>query len=132
MTTAPFLFPDFEVEALQLYANQAAAAYHSSQRMAKLEHLQRAAEALAGAEALPEVLRQIVHSAREVLQADVAAVWPYNPEQERFMIEEVVVDPAGHQFAAGKRALEECSRRGDGSGVGNSASGPHRAKSLPE
>jgi GAF domain-containing protein len=82
----PRHFPNFEVDALQLYANQAAAAFDGSQRMAKLESLRYAAEALAGVDGLSEVLQQIVQSAQDVLQADLAAVWPYDPEQQQFVV----------------------------------------------
>ena len=82
---APRDFPVFEVAALQLYASQAAAAYDGTQRLANLEALRHAAEELASADSLPGILQQIAVSARQVLQADVAAIWPYDQEQEQFV-----------------------------------------------
>ncbi len=82
---APRDFPVSEVNALQLYASQAAAAYDGIQRLANLEALRHAAENLASADSLPGILRQIAVSARQVLQADVAAIWPYDQEQEQFV-----------------------------------------------
>jgi GAF domain-containing protein len=86
----PRSFPEFELEALQLYANQAAAIYESARRMEKWEMLRQAAETLARAEGLTEVLQQITVQARAVLQADVVDVWPYDAEQARFRVDEVV------------------------------------------
>jgi DNA-binding NarL/FixJ family response regulator len=71
----PHHFPDSEIEALQLYVNQAAIAYDGARRIKELEYMRRAAEALAGVAELPEVLMQIVQSAREVLRADTAFIY---------------------------------------------------------
>ncbi|MCB9079919.1 MAG: GAF domain-containing protein [Anaerolineaceae bacterium] len=80
----PRRFAKAEVEALQLYVNQAGIAFDSAQRMKELEYMRRAAEALAGAAELAEVLDQIVHSAREILQAASTAIWSYDPVREKF------------------------------------------------
>lgn len=81
----PHQFPRPEVEAMQLYVNQAALAYDSARRIKELEHMRQAAEALAGAADLDEVLERIVDSAREVLQADSAAIWSYDEIRDRFI-----------------------------------------------
>ncbi|MEJ2735585.1 MAG: GAF domain-containing protein [Anaerolineae bacterium] len=81
----PHQFPRPEVEAMQLYVNQAALAYDSARRIKELEHMRQAAEALAGAADLDEVLERIVNSAREVLQADSAAIWSYDEIRDRFI-----------------------------------------------
>ncbi len=81
----PHRFPRPEVEAMQLYVNQAALAYDSARRIKELEHIRQAAEALAGAADLDQVLERIVNSAREVLQADSAAIWSYDEIRDRFI-----------------------------------------------
>lgn len=81
----PRHFPISEVEALQLYVNQAAIAYDAARRMQQLENMRRAAEALAGASSIPAVLKQIAESARIVLNADSSVVWPYDHERRIFL-----------------------------------------------
>jgi len=88
----PRHFPDFEVDAFQLYANQAAIAYDSARRMEELEHMRAAAQELASASTTQEVLEQIVRSAREVLRADSAAVWSYDPVRDVFIPDSSVAD----------------------------------------
>jgi PAS domain S-box-containing protein len=86
----PRYFSEAEIEALQLYVNQAAIAYDSARRIKELEYMRQAAEALAGAAGLSEVLEQIVHSAWEVLQADSAVIWSYDASQNQFILERSV------------------------------------------
>jgi GAF domain-containing protein len=81
-----------EIEALQLYVNQAAIAYDDARRMDELENMRRATEALAATTTLPGVLAQIAHSARQVLHADVAAVWSYDDERQKFILKDSVGD----------------------------------------
>jgi PAS domain S-box-containing protein len=83
----PRRFPDFEVAALQLYVNQAAMAYDGARRMERLAALREASDALAATTGMPGVLRQIVESARSVLQADVAVLWFYDTERDSFIPE---------------------------------------------
>lgn len=78
-------FSKAEIEAAQLYVNQAAIAYDSARRIRELEHMRQAAEALAGAAGRQEVLTQIVRSAREVLQADSAIIWSYDAVRNRYL-----------------------------------------------
>ncbi len=87
----PHHFSKHEVDSMQLYVNQAAIAYDSARRIKELEYIRQAAEALAGAAGLPEVLEQIVCSAQEVLQADSAAILPYDDIQDRFILDRSVV-----------------------------------------
>lgn len=77
----------FEIDALQLYANQAAIAYDSARRMEMLIHMRRTAEALAGATAVDDVLAHIADSARAVLKGHSAALWRYDSTRERFLRE---------------------------------------------
>ena len=86
----PRSFPDYEIDILQRYANQAAIAYDNARRVATLEHMRQAAKALAGAESLDVVLKTIVKSATEVLQAQSAAIWSYDAHRKRFVPEESV------------------------------------------
>ncbi len=86
----PRRFSTFEIDAAQLYVNQAAVAYDSARRIKELEHMRQAAEALAGAANLQDVLQQIVESAKEVLQADSAAIWSYDDVRDAFIPESSV------------------------------------------
>lgn len=71
----PRNFPPHELEALQLYVNQAASAYDNARRMEELRHMRDAAEVLATPAELPVTLRRIAELAREVLQADSAVIY---------------------------------------------------------
>lgn len=73
-----------DVEAAQLYANQAALAYAGARRMAELEHLHRAAEAITGMASVQQTLEQIAHSARIVLKADSAVIYSYDAVRRKF------------------------------------------------
>jgi PAS domain S-box-containing protein len=84
-------FTEFEVNALQLYANQAAIAYDSARRMEELDHMRQVAFKLAAA-APGDVLSLIVRSAREVLQADSAAIWSYDDIRHIFVKESSAVE----------------------------------------
>ncbi|MCP4420254.1 MAG: GAF domain-containing protein, partial [Chloroflexi bacterium] len=83
----PHRFATSEVEALQLYVNQAAIAYENARRLKELEHLRQAAESLAGAADLQAVLEQIVLGARQVLQSDSAVIWSYDNARLTFDLE---------------------------------------------
>lgn len=80
------------IDNVQLYVNQAALAYDNARRIKELEYMRCAAEALAGAAGLPEVLEQIVHSARTVLQADSAATWSYDDVRDQFILDGSIAD----------------------------------------
>jgi GAF domain-containing protein/CheY-like chemotaxis protein len=88
----PRAFSETEIEALSIYTKNAAIAFDNARRMRALEHMRRAAEALAGAPGLAAVLKQIVRSAREVLQADSAAIWSYDAGREKFILEGSIAD----------------------------------------
>lgn len=88
---APRTFSDTEIEALQLFVNQAAIAYENARKIGELEHMRQAAEMLAHADGLPAVLNQIVVSACHVLQADSAVIWSYDESRLQFMPEDSVV-----------------------------------------
>ena len=88
----PHHFSDSEVDALQLYATQAAIAYDNARRMKELEHLRQAAEKLASVAEVKDVLQQIVKSAREVLSANSAVIWSYDATRMAFLPSELVAD----------------------------------------
>jgi GAF domain-containing protein/DNA-binding LacI/PurR family transcriptional regulator len=88
----PHRFPDAEVEALRMYANQAAIAYDNARRMKGLDYLRQTAEKLASVAEVREVLQQIVQGAREILQADSAVFWSYDPPRHAFLPDELVAD----------------------------------------
>lgn len=81
----PRSFSQSEIDAIQLYVNQAALAYDSARRIKELNNIRKVAEALAGAADLREVLLQIVVGAREVLQAESAAIWSYDDARGQFL-----------------------------------------------
>lgn len=83
----PRRFPETEVAALQLYANQAAIAYDSARRLERVANLREASDALAATNEMNEVLRQLVESARSVLEADTTVVWFYDTERDTFIPE---------------------------------------------
>lgn len=87
---APRTFTEAEIEALQLFVNQAAIAYENARKMGELEHMRQAAEMLAHAEGLPAVLNQIVESACQVLRADSAVIWSYDESRLEFIPEDSV------------------------------------------
>jgi GAF domain-containing protein len=83
----PRRFPEFEVNALQLYVNQAAIAYDNARRIEELEHMREAADALAGAANVEEVLYRINEGAMKVLEAQSAAIWSYDEVRHMFIYE---------------------------------------------
>jgi GAF domain-containing protein len=94
----PRTFTELDIDALQLYVNQAAIAYDGARRMEELNQLRRAAEALAEASDPQEVLRQIVESAHSALQADSAAIWPYDSTRNTFMMDDFVASNIPSEF----------------------------------
>lgn len=88
---SPRTFSDSEIEAMQLFVNQAAIAYENARKMNELEHMRQAAEMLAHADGLPAVLNQIVESACQVLRADSAVIWSYDESRLEFIPEDSVV-----------------------------------------
>lgn len=94
----PRRFPDSEVAALLLYVTQAAIAYDSARRLERVEDLREFSDALADADDMKSVLRQIVEDARQVLKADTAVLWVYDEPAESF-IPEVSVHAGDHLAA---------------------------------
>ncbi len=88
----PHAFPLAEVDALRLYVNQAALAYDHARQMKELEHLRQAAEKLASVAEVQEVLKQIVQSARQVLQASSTVIWSYDADRKVFLPAELVAN----------------------------------------
>jgi GAF domain-containing protein len=85
-------FSEDEIQGLQLYVNQASIAYGRARRIRELRYLHQAAHKLASAAGLEEVLQQIVASARQVLDADSAAIWPYDAVRNQFQPGHLVAD----------------------------------------
>lgn len=83
----PRHFLPTEIEALQIYVNQAAIAYDAARRIRDVENMRRAAEALAGVAQLEDVLNQIVQNAQSILGANSAALWIYDRARDRFIPE---------------------------------------------
>jgi PAS domain S-box-containing protein len=81
----PRHFSQSEINAWQLYVNHAAKAYDNARRMDELKRMRDAAEALTKAADMEAVLKQIVKSACEVLQAKAAALWWYDSIRDMFV-----------------------------------------------
>jgi len=91
-------FHKSDIELLSTFADQAGIAIDNSLRMQELEHMRKAAEAMAGALEPAHVIQQIVESASEVLQADSSAIWSYDNIRNQFIPEEL----AAHGISADK------------------------------
>jgi PAS domain S-box-containing protein len=99
----PREFLDFEVEALQLYVNQAAIAYDSADRVDKLERLHQAARSMSGVfnlelnhhSAVEHALHTIVTKAKEMFQADSSTLWSY--DKDKFLPRELIGIGIGKQ-----------------------------------
>jgi len=93
----PRQFSIWELQALQLYANQAAKAYADAQRkdddlrrLLELESMHEAAKAMAGASGLDQVLQTITEKARALFEADSTAIWPYDDGLGKFIPNQLV------------------------------------------
>lgn len=86
----PRKFPNYDVEAIQLFVNQAAVAYDNARRMRELVYMRKAADAMASVLETHQVLKQIVESACEVMQADSSAIWSYDNVRNQFIPGELV------------------------------------------
>lgn len=87
---------DEDAHALEAYLKQASIAYDSARQMEELEPLWLAAQEMAAADTTEEALKHIVKSARNMLRADYAIIWPYadtdyEPPQE-LPIREAITD----------------------------------------
>jgi PAS domain S-box-containing protein len=93
---APRHFTEVEIDALQLFVAQAAAAYARARRLERLVSLREAAAALAGGGEPREVLLRIVAWGARVLQANAAVLWLYDTGTDSFILEDSVcfeIDP---------------------------------------
>jgi len=80
----PRHFPKYEVEAIQLFVNQAAIAYDNAHKMEALEQMRQAAEALSGVTGWYKVLNEIVQRAKDVLGADSVMVRSFDALRAEF------------------------------------------------
>jgi GAF domain-containing protein/anti-sigma regulatory factor (Ser/Thr protein kinase) len=93
----PRQFSKWEIQALQLYANQAAKAYADAQRkdddlrrLLELESMHDAAKAMARASGLDQVLQTITEKAKTLFEADSTAIWPYDNGLGKFIPNQLV------------------------------------------
>lgn len=107
----PYHFPHSGVSALNVYVNQIAIAYDNAKRMKELEHLQQASQELASVGDVRDVLKQIVTSAHEVLQADSIAIWSYDAIQQTFLPDELVTQGIPEELVE-KSKLDQPSHGG--------------------
>ncbi len=85
----PRSFSQPEIDAAQLYVNQAAIAYDNARRVEELEQMRRAAEAMARTTEPRHALQEIVNSAALVLHADSAAIWSFDDVRNEFIPDEL-------------------------------------------
>lgn len=107
----PMRFDPFEINAMQLYVNQAAIAYDSTRRMRVLARINDAVETMARAANPREVLEQIVACACEVLEADSAVLWPYFETRNRFVQDSLVTKNVSRDFV---KTFEKAGPRNEG------------------
>jgi GAF domain-containing protein len=88
----PHHFPEFEVDALKLFVNQAAIAYDHARQLDRLETIRQAAAALASVSGLSNTLDQIVQSATKVLGADSTAIFTYHVVKDRLYFQDRTSD----------------------------------------
>jgi PAS domain S-box-containing protein len=86
----PHRFTVSDVETLQLFINQAAIAYDNAHRITSQERMRQAAEALAAAEDLQELNKQIILRAQGVMKADSVAFWAYDDNRDTFILDNSV------------------------------------------
>jgi GAF domain-containing protein len=110
----PRRFQKFEIEALQLYVNQAAMAYENARRMADLESLNRTAQEISKSSSLKEALVTIASLSREVCQAETAVLWPYDPARRTFVTGDEVI---AHEAPVVFHTLQGILRIGESLGV---------------
>ncbi|KAA3665121.1 MAG: GAF domain-containing protein, partial [Chloroflexi bacterium] len=83
----PHHFSFAELEALKLFVNQAAIAYDNALHLRSLDRMRQASQELAGATSLDTVLNKITSNALRVLDADSAAVWSFDEERGKFLLQ---------------------------------------------
>ncbi|HRW08878.1 MAG TPA: GAF domain-containing protein [Caldilineaceae bacterium] len=86
----PRYFLKAEIDALQLFADQAALTYETSRRMDVREKLRSAAEALAATATTRGALEEIVRWAQDVFDATSTAVWAFDSNERKFLINDAV------------------------------------------
>lgn len=74
-----------EKTALQLYVNQAMAAYSKTLQMEHLQLMRDANEQITRATSWGQITKTICQQARMVLQAPLAMLWPYDSSNEQFL-----------------------------------------------
>lgn len=88
----PHKFLPSNIQALKLYASQAAITYDNARQMKELRQLRVAVDAMARVSEPREVLQQIVKGARNVLNADYTVIWSYDHIRNVFIPEELVAE----------------------------------------
>jgi PAS domain S-box-containing protein len=95
----PRNFSDSEIEALELYVNQAAIAYDSARRIKELQFMRQATNTLAKVTALGDLggkLDSIVEETQKALACDVVTLYEYNEEREEFHFPPAMVGVKQH------------------------------------
>ena len=83
----PRRFRNAEIAALQLYVNQAAAAYENAEQYKRMWQMDKAAKSLAGASEVTQVVEQMLRHTRKALGADAAVFWFFDDKYDQFIQE---------------------------------------------
>jgi GAF domain-containing protein len=96
----PHSFSEEELHAARLFANQAALAIRNirlfeeevrtSSRLRSLIEVTQSVSALRRDVDLKEILSRILDAARDVLEADLSVIFPYNERADRFLMDQLV------------------------------------------
>ena len=81
----PRILADPEVEALQLYVNQAAIAYDRARKVSELQEFQEAVDRINATTEYSEVADAIVKSIQKLLKASTVTIWPYDEASNKFI-----------------------------------------------
>lgn len=94
----PSQFGAQDTQILKMLASQADVAIQNAllsgervQRINELEQLRQVGTLMAEAVELPEVLHRIAEGVKSLLEADSAAIWPYDTSRQKFDIERVAM-----------------------------------------
>lgn len=99
-------FSKIELEAMRLYATQAAIAYENARQLHELDRLRQTAEKLVGVTHFQDVLRQIVESAHQLCESDSAILWLYDNTRHTLLSDQVVAQDINEDLLDQFRDIE--------------------------
>jgi len=89
---APRRFEDSEIRTLQIYANLAAITYDKARALEESERLNRAKQAMSGAEGLKQVLRAVIAEAKDMFHVSSCSLWSYDHMRDKLLTDDLVAD----------------------------------------